>query len=488
MTAISSGFQEAYTTALLRYVVEPGEEGLEAAYELGRRAVGEQLSVLELSAVHHALLADLMRPPISWEESTRIADSLGAFFNESLSAFEMVQRGFGEVQKLALLEKQYAHQLRSLSEGSTAIISTFSVAEILRRLAELAPRLVDARLCLVVTAPEQDWSRASIAAVHAEQGTTMPGADLLDRLYAQALIGEGRASADMGTWGEGEVLITALAGPEVDAGLVVVSGKRGGSFSERDESVLRQLTQTCSVAIERSRLYERQLQIAETLQITLLPEALPSLPGLEVATRYLPGGRGENVGGDWFDAVILGKTRIGLAIGDVAGHGVRAASEMGQVRTAFRAYALEHRDPGRVLTRMAELLSSQNPQHFSTVAYMVLNMHTKLMQLARAGHLPPLIIHPDGTCRYFDEGLSPPLGVAPGMVYKHVELPLSSGCTIVLFTDGLLGRQDPDEAMARIRGLLEGKSGEPEAVCERMLEATPADSQDDVAVLVARLA
>jgi serine phosphatase RsbU (regulator of sigma subunit) len=285
----------------------------------------------------------------------------------------------------------------------------------------------------------------------------------------------------------GDLLVAVLAELGTGHGLVIVSGKRDGSFSERDVSLLRQLTQTCSVAMERSGLYERQRRIAETLQRGLLPNNLPTVPGLELATRYLPGGAGENVGGDWFDVLNLGAHRIGLAIGDVVGRGVRAASEMGQVRTAFRAYALEHGDPGAVLGRMAELLRAQNPEHFSTVAYLVLEMDRMAMQMARAGHLPPLLMYPDGSAAYVNGGLSPPLGAAKDAIYKQVEVLVSSGCTIVLFTDGLIGRQHPDEGLARIRGALEGAAADPGTVCDRVLETMSEDSRDDVALLAARL-
>ncbi|MEX0666876.1 MAG: SpoIIE family protein phosphatase, partial [Acidimicrobiia bacterium] len=468
--------------SLRAYVLEPGEAGLQEAYELGRRAVREQLSVLELSAIHHAILATLLRPPANGQQLATVADALTAFFNESLSAFEMVQRGFGEVQKIALLEKQYADQLRSLAEGSTALNSTFSSAEILWRLAELAPSLVDARLCLVIAAPAGDWSQAHVAAAHPQHEMNLPPGEWLARLYAKASSGEARVPAEPQMLGElmpGDLLVAVLAELGTGHGLVIVSGKRDGSFSERDVSLLRQLTQTCSVAIERSGLYERQRRIAETLQRGLLPNNLPNVPGLEFATRYLPGGAGENVGGDWFDVLNLGSHRIGLAIGDVVGRGVRAASEMGQVRTAFRAYALEHGDPGAVLGRMAELLRAQNPEHFSTVAYLVLEMDRMAIQVARAGHLPPLLMYPDGSAAYVNGGLSPPLGAAKDAIYKQVEVPVSSGCTIVLFTDGLIGRQHPDEGLARIRGALVGAAAVPGTVWDRVLGTMSEDSRDD---------
>src|SRR5207244_11179298 len=163
-----------------------------------------------------------------------------------------------------------------------------------------------------------------------------------------------------------------------------------------------------ALSIERSR-HIVQGQIAETLQRSLLPRELPKVPGLRMAARYLPATEESAVGGDWYDVIELGHRRLGLAIGDVAGHGMAAGTFMGQLRSAIRAYALDTEAPGEVITKLAEF-SDRMQSPMATVIYATLNLNTWVVQFARAGHPYPLLLRTDGSAAFLSEGGGPPLG------------------------------------------------------------------------------
>jgi integral membrane sensor domain MASE1 len=166
-----------------------------------------------------------------------------------------------------------------------------------------------------------------------------------------------------------------------------------------------------AIMTERGRALEQEHRNAETLQRSLLPDRLPIIPGVEFASRYLPGGAGLEVGGDWYDVFTLPRGRLGLTIGDVVGRGLAAAAAMGQLRTALRAYAIETDSPAAVLQRLSRLVAELEAAQMATLIYAVLDPDTRTLSFASAGHPPPLLIGPDGQASYLMEGRSPPLGV-----------------------------------------------------------------------------
>jgi serine phosphatase RsbU (regulator of sigma subunit) len=133
---------------------------------------------------------------------------------------------------------------------------------------------------------------------------------------------------------------------------------------------------------------EREHRIAETLQRSLLPDRLPEIPGVLLAARYLPATSDLEVGGDWYDVVQLPNGSMALAIGDVAGHGLRAASTMGQLRMALRAYALEEGSPSQVVGRVRRLVRVLVPD-IVTLIYLVFDPESGTLRFANAGHPPP---------------------------------------------------------------------------------------------------
>ncbi len=259
-------------------------------------------------------------------------------------------------------------------------------------------------------------------------------------------------------------------------------------FDAGDVQLLQLVADRVALAIERSRLAV-QSQIAETLQRSLLPRSLPRLPGLDMAAWYLPAAEETAVGGDWYDVIQLGHRRLGLAIGDVAGHGMAAATYMGQLRSAMRAYALDVETPAEVLGKVSRFAERERSR-MATIIFATLNLDTWVVDFARAGHPYPLLIRADGSSTFLTDAGGPPLGVGSGVTYDRQRVTLGPGETLLLYTDGLIER--------RGRTLSEGESAlveavaaapdEPEMLCRSVIRRLTEgiDVPDDIAVLAVR--
>src|SRR4029453_9619756 len=194
--------------------------------------------------------------------------------------------------------------------------------------------------------------------------------------------------------------------------------------------------------ITEDKLAEREHRIAETLQRSFLPDILPEIPGFAVAARCVPATTDVEVGGDWYDVLQLANGQVGVAIGDVAGHGLRAASAMAQLRMALRAYAVEEDTPVDVVRRLHQLVQRLPLEEMATLIYLVFDPDTATVTFANAGHPPPLVIGPDGTTSYLVDGLAPPLGTpAHPALYLESASNLPAGSTLLLFTDGLIEKR-----------------------------------------------
>jgi anti-sigma regulatory factor (Ser/Thr protein kinase) len=245
------------------------------------------------------------------------------------------------------------------------------------------------------------------------------------------------------------------------------------------------------VAIDRARLNEQAHHIAATLQRSLLPSSVPEVPGLELATRYQPGADGAQVGGDLYDVVPYSDGRVGLAIGDVVGRGIEAASLMGQIRNSLRAYAMEYDRPEQVVERLNLLMHHWQQDRIATLSYLVLDPRNGHVSFANAGHLPPLVLEPDGNAGYLEGGDFVPLGVLPFGGYVAGEAMIKPGSTVLLYTDGLVEERGMslDDGLERLRQAIQRAPEEAGAMCDYLLAEVPPGGAagDDVAVLATRL-
>ena len=243
--------------------------------------------------------------------------------------------------------------------------------------------------------------------------------------------------------------------------------------------------------IERklNEAYQRDHEVAETLQRSLLPESLPKIEGLQLDARYLPASRSAAIGGDWYDAVELDDGRVAVVVGDVVGHGLRAAVVMGQLRTAFRAYALLGTSPADTLARLNRLLMKEGGDLMATALYMLLDRDTGQVWFASAGHPPALVVSRDSEPRYLEGGRSVPLGTSD-IAYHEAEAWIERGSTLLLYTDGLVERRDTSledrlAQLATVAGIAGGELGD---VCDQILGGLLGGQRpsDDVALLALR--
>jgi PAS domain S-box-containing protein len=268
------------------------------------------------------------------------------------------------------------------------------------------------------------------------------------------------------------------------AGVVEIGSRKERRFTPEEESLLVLMADRAGLAIEHARAYEREVGTVELLQRSLLPDKLPKLPGVTIAARYRPGGA--DVGGDWYDAIPLDDGRVGLAMGDVVGHGLGAASLMGQLRHAARAYALEGHPPPAVLDRLDRLVRSLPGAQMATLLYMVVESNLSTVRFASAGHVPPLIVGPNADARFLEGAPNPPLGVFDSSGHEELTVELEPGSTVILYTDGLVEERGVsiDAGLDALRRAAEHQ-GDPEELCDHLVDSMLAihPAHDDIAVL-----
>jgi PAS domain S-box-containing protein len=205
--------------------------------------------------------------------------------------------------------------------------------------------------------------------------------------------------------------------------------------------IARDISERKRAEHELTRLYEQQRHVALTLQRALMGSP-PQVPGLATASRYLPATKGAGVGGDWFDLIPLGAGRIGVLIGDVMGRGLEAATVMGQLRSAANAVARTGMPPQQLMDALDAVVADL-PGQLVTCSYLVIDTSQGEVTASSAGHLPTLLVHPDGTAGQLQVPVSVPLGVG-GIPHEETTVQVPYGSTLVLYTDGLVETRSGD--------------------------------------------
>ncbi|KUO07885.1 SpoIIE family protein phosphatase [Streptomyces sp. DSM 15324] len=458
------------------------------------------------------------------------ADGLGAAANGSPepppSARGLVLVGEPQVGAYALAARR---RLELLSEASARIGTTLDVRRTAEELAETAvPRLADYVTVDLPDAvlrgeestdPVGDLRRTVIHGLRddlpftpvgrrTDFGPTAPQRRALTG--GQAVLEPDLASAAGWLAQDPEhtgTLLTQvhslIAVPLVARGVVlgVVSFYRAqepAPFGDDDRSLAQELATRAALSIDNARRYTHERAMVLALQRRLLPHGLPHQETVEVAHRYLPAEA--DVGGDWYDVIPLSGARIGLLVGDVVGHGMLSAATMGRLRTAARSFAELDLPPDEVLVHLDNLvgrLDREAPEGEgegvgiigATCLYAVYDPTSQRCVMARAGHPPPALVHPDGGVTYPDLPAGPPLGLG-GLPFDAVEIDLPEDSQLVLYTDGLIEdrHRDVDLVLDQLRGALaHHPERTPEDTCQAILDAVaPAHPCDDIALLVAR--
>jgi anti-sigma regulatory factor (Ser/Thr protein kinase) len=289
--------------------------------------------------------------------------------------------------------------------------------------------------------------------------------------------------------GERTRLVVPLVSGRQSIGVLELEWEEPVTLDDDDHVFLRTIASQGAQALDRARHFETERSIAETLQRSVLPAALPRMDGVQLAARYLPGMQDVDVGGDWFDAVELPDGRLGLVVGDVVGKGVHAAASMGQLRNALRAFSVERLKPQSALAKLDLLASDSLETTFATVVYAIVDTEAGLLRFSSAGHPPPAIAYPDGRVELLDEGRGLPLGTGLGPKYRQSVVELPAGSIVMLYSDGLVERRGRsiDEGLDALVAAMRDAPKNAEGMLEHVLDAMAGtDRADDIAILAAR--
>ncbi|MFG2542954.1 PP2C family protein-serine/threonine phosphatase [Streptomyces sp. NPDC048594] len=428
------------------------------------------------------------------------------------------EKGSTAPASLSVLER-----LALLADTTAQLISNIDGDEALHRVVALiVPRLADWAVIDLVTAAEE-VSRHMV--VHAEEGKLVRREDLQGPMppvsehspmpLSRALRGVASNLAGPETYqgppdsgiaveqrrlfaatGIRTAAIAPIRGPREVVGALTLgrSDASDQNFTADDLTLLEDIARRVGLALENGRHYQRQAQVAETMQRYLLPQ-LPQLPGIAMTARYLAAPDASHIGGDWYDAFPLPCRDTALVIGDVVGHDLEAAAGMAQLRNMLRAFAWsEDRPPQGIVEELDQALAHITDVRMATMILARLAPDPAgvwHLRWTNAGHPPPLLVDHNGLTRYLDEARGLLLGTATkqSRTAAHIVLPPDS--TLVLYTDGLIESRTHslDTGMENLSRHAASLAHRPlDSFADELLRrARPADNDDDVALLVLRI-
>jgi serine phosphatase RsbU (regulator of sigma subunit) len=452
-------FAAEYAAAFRQYLAGGAERSLETAYELGRLAVTERVSLMDLAEAHHAALGAILA-----EGGTNgITTSAAAdFFRESLATFEIAARAFHGAHETVRVEQAHAATQHALAETAVALNERLDPAHILRVGAERARVITGASAAVAQMRPEGSSETLRVAVGDTDTGGEAVNAPLVGR----------------------------------DRRVVGWLGVYDVSAPEHSQPIITQIAEMASAAIGNAQRYQHERYVAETLQRSLLPAALPDLPGLDAAAAYWPAANGVQVGGDFYD-VFRAAGDWTVVIGDVCGKGPAAASLTALARYTLRAASLHERSPSAVLRLLnAAMLEETTDGRFATVvcAYIRPGEGATSLTLANGGHPLPLILRADGGVESVGAG-GMLLGVVEDPSLADVETRLERGDLLLLYTDGavevraqhrvVFGREELESLLRDCRGA--GATEVLDAIRAAHDRVSGRSLRDDVALLALRV-
>ena len=437
-------------------------------------------------------------------QASQVIERLDALERER-SIRRLVETSRAHLEFLTEMTNRLVPTMREVSRDEWAILRTFAPMVVPRLADACVVRVVeDGRLAAVAEVgppefvgplrsllsdrrPQQVWEtvRAGRVAV----------VDDLTRDAVAARAGEGFAD---GAWPILASVRSLAHVPVLVEGepIAVVSLVTGRALSDRtlaeeaDGPFLSLVRDRLSMLLENAQLLDRGRRIAETLQRTLLPDTIPTVPGFEAAARYVPSKVEDEVGGDWYEMVELPDGRVVAAVGDVVGSGIEAAATMGEFRTCLRALALEGLAPGRLLERLSEFALGLG-RGYATAFVCAIDPLGGEVRFSSAGHPPAFLVRAIGEVEVLEGASSVPLAVESGIAYPEASRPMTPGDTVFLFTDGLVERRGEslDRGLDALRGMLERPHLSVDGLVTGVVDEAVggADQRDDVAVLAVRL-
>ncbi|MEU6390306.1 fused response regulator/phosphatase [Streptomyces sp. NPDC046939] len=384
-------------------------------------------------------------------------------------------------------------RLALLSEAVVDVQGARCLVELATTTAEAAARLTRQSAAVFVLGDDRD--------VHAglsRRGGTAPAPDAVARERAAALA----RRVECAPGGVRSMIVPRSVWPDAYFGprdvQLVLARTRAGHLpvclampvapdpGGRVGPLVAQLARASALAAEPLLMYEQERHVALTLQRSFLPAQLPPLPGVDVAFRYVPASQQTEIGGDFYAALPTPAGTL-VAIGDVVGHSLDAATVMVEIRHALRAYSIEDPDPARLLTRLDRMFQHYHPESSATVCLALVDPATGRTLIANAGHIPPLRVPDDGPAHYA-EAAGPMLGLGLPHPAPTV-IDLAPGERLLMVTDGLIETRGTDlsVSMDQLSAAASAAPAAPDALCDTLLSCFGADRADDIALLALRL-
>jgi PAS domain S-box-containing protein len=432
---------------------------------------------------HAATVAMMRRVQLLTDANTMIGSTLDIAATAA-ELMEVAVPRFADSASVTVLESVAEDfELPDRTAGAGAILRRLAAAPFQRESSEHFP--------VGVTVSYQPGTPLAQALATGRSRTLQAVDEALAERICQGL-GEGAAAAVVGR----SLLIVPLVARGAVLGLVTfVRDASRRPFSPGEAVLGEELAARAALCIDNARLYSHERQTALMLQRALLPDDFGYHAGIDIAHRYLPASDLTGVGGDWYDVIGLGGGRVAMVVGDVMGHGVRAAAVMGQLRTATRTLAALDLQPAEVLHHLDELMEhlggSLAPTHFATCVVAVYDPTEQTVRIARAGHIPPLVVWPDGRTEQLDVPAGVPLGVG-GHTFESRDFPIPNDSLLILCTDGLVESRAPgrdiDDGLRDLADGVKDPTMGLEAIADGLIAGLRGDrTLDDAALLVARV-
>jgi len=433
-----------------------------------------------------------------------------------------------ETYRVRQLLDQARTRLALLDEAATGIGTTLDVEHTCRELTRLlVPRLADIaavdvidvsgvsgavpahgslrlRRVALTTTPALDraaeyfgstdavmipQASSAVARCLAEQRPVISNLPSDPRLDADAPV-EGRVGRYRSLGMHSAIFVPLSARRGLVGAVILVRAGSSPAFSREDVDLVADLARRASTSIDNAKRYAHEHQTALALQQALLAKPRPPHADVECAARYLPTGSDIEIGGDWYDTVALPGGKTLLAVGDVMGHGFEAAAAMSEYRSLLRTLAFQSDRPEVILAEAQRIVDALDIERVATCIVAVVDPVARTCSFANAGHMPPLLLHPDGRRELLDLPVDPPLGVSADHGYLGATVRFEPGSVLLCYTDGLVERrgEDIEDCLARLAGVALDPAEPLAFLIDTLLDCfDPAGSEDDVAVLAARL-
>jgi serine phosphatase RsbU (regulator of sigma subunit)/DNA-binding NarL/FixJ family response regulator len=390
-----------------------------------------------------------------------------------------------------------ASRLAALASATLDINAAETFDGLAAAAAIAAARIFSVHAVLTVEMPDGQDRR--VAATPGSPGTVRRGGKpgLASRV-AERVLGQSQVSGIASLSAEEWLRIVPDSTLQVDVCVAAARVKPGkpaaalavdyaGIAGDEDMQILSQLTQSVALGLEALRSFAEEHLVALTLQRSFLPATLPAIPGVSMAFRYLPASDQAAVGGDFYEALPW-RDGVLVVIGDVQGHSLHAATVMGELRHALRAFVSEGHPPVAITGLVNDVLRRYHPGLIATLCLVLLDPANGELTIVNCGHMPPLLVDGQGgpVAAFVGEG-----GLMLGLTRHdpHVETALlPAGGTLLLFTDGLVEDRavNLDDNLERLRVVaLQAANADVEAFANRVMSAL-GSSEDDVAMIVAR--